>query len=71
MKLEKELEHIVLLPIWFHNYLHGKHIKFNSRNKYYELLEKMLASEETYNDVKALAFDASSIKKLLILLKNY
>lgn len=64
-QLKEELENIVLVPIWYHRHLHTNKIKFSNRDECYKFLEKMLVSTEKCDEIEALKFDNSSIRKAL------
>lgn len=63
---KKEISHIVLLPAWFHNYYHDNEGKsgwtnLNTREAYYKKMAQCLNDEETYEVIKELKFNSSTI----------
>ena len=65
-QLKDEVHHIVLLPEWFHKYYHDHENtpgwnNLNSREAYYKKMLECLDKQETYDTVKELQFNSSSI----------
>ena len=63
---KKEISHIVLLPTWFHNYYHNNEGKpewtnLNTREDYYKKMVQCLNDEKTYEVIKELKFNSSTI----------
>lgn len=63
---KKEISHIVLLPTWFHNYYHCNEGKpgwenLNTREAYYKKMAQCLYNEESYDLIKDLRFNPSTI----------
>lgn len=63
--LRNEIDHIALVPIWFHRYLHNKHPKIRERKDCYDLLVQLMTAEDTYNQLGPLRFNGASIKSSL------
>ena len=53
-RLLNELDHIVMLPGWFHRYCTSKHIEFNNRKDYYQALKNVLMKlkDSLENEIK-------------------
>ena len=66
-----EINHIILLPAWYHNYLHQNNIAYNNVTQYYTEMEKLLKDyhnsrqQKGYNIIKELQFNGNSIKTAL------
>ena len=71
-ELTKQIQHIVLLPAWFHNYI--KHVpqakNFTQRQQFYELMKTVLLTKQAYEKIKALNFDGSSVVNALKSIRN-
>lgn len=71
-ELTKQIQHIVLLPAWFHNYI--KHVpqakNFTQRQQFYELMKSVLLTNQAYEEIKALKFDGSSVVTALKSIRN-
>ena len=66
-----EINHIILLPAWYHNYLHQNNISYNNAAQYYTEMENLVKKyyqnrqDQNHNVIKELQFNGQSIKSAL------
>lgn len=71
--LEREMDNLILLPAWYHNYLHNNGIYYPDKRKYYEemkALVKRVIRKRNKKRVKALEFHGNSIKTAIDSIQN-
>ena len=69
--LENEINNIVFIPTWFHNYLHSNKVpRLRTRKDYYKMLKLVLLTENSYNEIKSLSLNNSSVSNALKSIQN-
>lgn len=71
--LENEMDNLILLPAWYHNYLHENGIQFRNKNNCYSYmirLVKQVIRKRNRNRVKALEFHGNTIKTAIDSIQN-
>ena len=64
-ELFQQLDILVLIPKWYHHYIHNNKLKFNSRKQCYQHLKTLLKNVKNSSQIQQLKFDGSSIKNAL------
>ena len=70
-QLQNEINNVVIIPTWFHNYIHQQNVSVgNSRKDFYELLRLILLEEESYEAIGQLTFDETNLFTALKSIEN-